>query len=1148
MQQNLETFEKTLNIARTIESVLIQGANVKGDLNEELPLLKIHKQNKQTTNNKFKLICFSCGSTGHPRAKCRLRNATCNICHKSGHIAKACRSKQFKNNNIINTIRTTSINTTSSTKSIQVKLLIDDIPVKLQLDTGSPITLVDEQLWIQMGCPALQSVHMNLNSFTGHPIKLKGQKVVNVKYKNQYFQLNLHFLAGVGNKILGLDWIHALHINSKSLNDIFSDGIMAQVNLQFKNSHDLLIHYNDIFKDGLGCCKLKAHLYVKPNVIPKFFKPRSLPFAYRQLVEMELIRLVNEGVLEPISISRWAAPIVVVPKPGGKVRICADLSTGVNQVLDIEQYPLPKPDELFTVLNGGEKFTKIDLSDAYLQVQLDDDSKELLVINTHKGLFRFNRLPFGIASAPSIFQKIMDQMIAGLDGTICYLDDIIVTGKNTIDHLNNLQQLFIRIREYGFHLNKQKCSFLQNQVEYLGYIVDKHGIHSSPSKTTAIIKMPRPGNISQLRSFLGMVNHYAKFIPKLTERLFPLYELLKMNKPWNWTYQCENAFKSIKEILISPMALVHYDPALPLVMAADASNVGVGAVIFHRYPNGSEKVIAHASKTLTPTEKKYSQIEKEALALIFGVQKFDQFLRGRRFTLLTDHKPLLTIFGSKKGIPTTSANRLQRWALRLMGYSYDIQYRSTHQFGQADGLSRLPAGPDTKFDQSDPTESRLINLIQQELQYALPLRAAQIAIETNKDKILSQVYNYILSGWPTTNIEHLQSYYRIRNELSTAHGCITWGFRTIIPTCFRKRLLNHLHSSHLGMAKMKAEARQYFWWPLLDKDIENIVNQCPSCSDNSKQPPKASLQQWNVPEQPWQRIHVDFMGKFFNYYYLIVVDAHSKWLEVLVMNNISTKATINALQLLFSRYGLCEQIVSDNGTQFTSEEFKQFCFSNGIEHIRTTPGHPQSNGQAERYVNTVKSAIKKGLYKGGQVTDVLNKFLFSYRTTPHATTNLSPAELFLKRKPRTVLDLLRPSATDISMKARNRYKLNFDRHTKDRQFNIGDKVLVRDFRDNPNQVKWTPGVLIGRIGSRIWSVQISDKIWRRHENQIKIRCYSTDDDVITIPTSSPPTTPTSNNSSSFSCKPNPVQGAQGPLILRRSSRKKRKTKRLIEET
>ena len=426
----------------------------------------------------------------------------------------------------------------------------------------------------------------------------------------------------------------------------------------------------------------------------------------------------------------------------------------------------------------------------------------------------------------------------------------------------------------------------------------------------------------------------------------------------------------------------------------------------------------------------------------------------------------------------------------------------------------------------------------------------KLLLKQKKIKYLSQVYNYILSGWPTTNIEHLQSYYRLRNELSTSHGCITWGFRTIIPSCFRQRLLNHLHSSHLGMAKMKADARRYFWWPLLDKDIENIVNQCPNCSENSNQPPKASLHQWNVPEQPWQRIHIDFMGKFLNYYYLIVVDAHSKWLEVFVMNDISTKATITALQSLFSRYGLCEQIVSDNGTQFTSDEFQQFCSTNGIEHLRTPPAHPQCNGQAERYVNTVKSALKKGLYKGGKVMDVLNKFLFSYRTTTHSTTNLSPAELFLKRKPRTVLDLLRPSATEMSMKARTRYKLNFDRHTKDRQFNIGDNVLVRDYRNNSNQIKWTPGVLISRIGSRIWSVQIGDKIWRRHENQIKSRSYSYDDNIIISPNSSSAsssTTTTSNNSSSTTPKLNPVKGVKDPVILRRSSRVKKKPQRLIDE-
>ncbi|CAF4638013.1 unnamed protein product, partial [Rotaria sp. Silwood2] len=790
----------------------------------------------------------------------------------------------------------------------------------------------------------------------------------------------------------------------------------------------------------------------------------------------------------------------------------------------------------------GTLFSKIDFSEAYLQVELDDDSKELLVINTHKGLFRFNRLPFGVASAPSIFQKIMDQMLSGLEGAVCYLDDIIVMGKNKIDHLNNLKNVFTRIKDYGFHINKSKCIFLHDHVEYLGFVVDKNGVHSSPSKTTAIINMPKPTNVSQLRSFLGMVNHYAKFIPKLSDRLLPLYSLLKKNIPWKWDRFCDKTFTNIKQSLTSPLILTHYDPDLPLVLAADASNSGVGALIYHRYPDGTEKVIAHASKTLTSTERNYAQIEKEALAIVYGVHKFDQFLRGRRFTLLTDHKPLTTIFGSKKGIPTTSANRLQRWALRLMGYIYDIEYRSTSKFGHADGLSRLPIGSDKDFDIQDPGEIGLVALIQQELQNDLPLRAIQISKATQKDPILIQVYNYTLSGWPLSINDNLQPYYRIRNELSTSHGCIIWGLRTIIPSCFRNYLLNYLHLSHPGMTRMKIDARRYFWWPSLDKQIEDRVRKCSNCTENSKQPIKVPLSPWPVPDQPWKRIHLDFMGKFMGLYFLIIVDAYSKWLEVVTMHNPSTKSTVDALSSLFARYGLCETIVSDNGTQFTSTEFTEFCARNGIQHITTSPGHPQSNGQAERYVDIVKSALKKGLFYGGKISDVLLKFLFCYRTTPHATTNSSPAELFFKRQLRTVLDLLRPNTIDSSYTSQCRYKKNFDQHTKERYFQKNNKVLVRDFRNNSNKIKWTPGVLIDRQGSRIWIVKVENYTWRRHENQIKHREWSTDEDVITVdPTITPTTDHNKSSSSSSSTSHNGLQ------VLRRSSRLKKPVKRLIQE-
>ena len=198
---------------------------------------------------------------------------------------------------------------------------------------------------------------------------------------------------------------------------------------------------------------------------------------------------------------------------------------------------------------------------------------------------------------------------------------------------------------------------------------------------------------------------------------------------------------------------------------------------------------------------------------------------------MTDHKPLITIFGSKKGVLTTAANRLQRWAIRLMGYSFDIQYRSTTKFGQVDGLSRLPIGPDVNFDKDDSIENHLIHLIQCEYQQELPLRASHIAQATQKDPILTQVYHYILSAWPDKQPEFLSNYYKIRTELSISNGCIMWNLRTVIPSCHRNYLLRFLHSTHPGMTRMKVDCRRYFWWPLVDKDIEDLVRKCPNCMD-----------------------------------------------------------------------------------------------------------------------------------------------------------------------------------------------------------------------------------------------------------------------------------------------------------------------------
>ena len=438
---------------------------------------------------------------------------------------------------------------------------------------------------------------------------------------------------------------------------------------------ETLSKHKSVFDTRLGhCTKVQAHIHLKPTAIPKFFKPRPMAFAFLDSVKDEIHRNVETGILERVDTSPWAAPIVPARKPTGKVRICGDFKVTINPQILADQHPIPSIDELLTHLNNGEKFTKLDLSDAYLQVELDEESKKLVVINTPLGLFRYNRMPFGIANAPAIFQRIIDQIIAGIPMCGAYLDDIIITEANETDHLSTIDKVLSRLGEFGLRCKLVKCSFYQEEVSYLGYIIDKNGKRPDPSRVTAILGLPIPKNVKELEAFIGKMNYYGKFVPNFSDLCQSLNRLRKNDVQWTWTDQCQSSFQQLKRHLAESTTLVHFDRQLPIILATDASNYGIGAVLMHRYPDGSERPIDHASKTLSSAEKNYSQIEKEALSIIYGVKKFHQYLVGHGFELVMDHQPLLSIFNPTKGIRVATANRLQRWTIYLMGYTYTIRY------------------------------------------------------------------------------------------------------------------------------------------------------------------------------------------------------------------------------------------------------------------------------------------------------------------------------------------------------------------------------------------------------------------------------------------------------------------------------------------
>ena len=481
----------------------------------------------------------------------------------------------------------------------------------------------------------------------------------------------------------------------------------------------MLTKFATLFSPDLGTIHgTKIDIPLKPNAQLKFFKAR------------------------PVQISKWAAPIVPVVNRDGSIRICGDYKQTVNQASLVDPYPLPRIDDLFTSLSGGKKFSKLDLSKAYQQLVLAESSRELTTINTHKGLYHYTRLPFGISSAPAIFQRTIDSLLQGLNHVVVYLDDIVVTGSLDEGHIHNLEEVLSRLSNAGIHLKREKCSFFADQVEYLGHLINK-GLHPTDAKVEAVQKAPAPSNVSELKSFLGLLNYYSKFLPNLSSVLSPLYSLLQADKIWTWGHEEEESFTTAKALLSSSKFLVHYDPNKPLMLSFDASSYGVGAVLSHQMQDGSEKPIGFASRTMSAIEKKYSQLHKEALAIMFGISKFHQYLYGRKFTLYTDHRPLSHLFHPCRSVPQMTSSRLQRWALVLSSYQYDIRYKTGKDHGNADAFSRLLLN---EFPLNIPIPGDVV-LVMDHLD-TTPVNACSIKSWTDKDPVLSTVQRYILHGWP----------------------------------------------------------------------------------------------------------------------------------------------------------------------------------------------------------------------------------------------------------------------------------------------------------------------------------------------------------------------------------------------------------------
>ncbi|XP_055005269.1 uncharacterized protein K02A2.6-like [Boleophthalmus pectinirostris] len=750
---------------------------------------------------------------------------------------------------------------------------------------------------------------------------------------------------------------------------------------------------------------------VNNKIKPVRQKLRRLPLSIRKEVSAELTRLLQAGIIERVDASEWVSPLVVGRKRRGGLRLCVDLREP-NKSVVMDCYPLPHMEDLFAELSGATHYSQIDLSSAYHQLPLHPESRKLTAFITHDGLFQFTRVPFGLASAPSAFQKMMETILKDLPGVQNYLDDIVVYGASKEEHDRHLQAVLKRLSEAGLQINFGKSAFAQTDITFLGHVISKDGLRPSLDHLTAIAEAPPPKDMPALRSFLGLTSWFSKFIPNYATLVEPLRQRLKTSPQaeLHWDREANESFIKLKQMLLDSPPLAIYNPKLPTVITTDASDYGLGAVLSQFHSDNTECIVAFASRTLTPAERRYSTTEKEALACVWAVERWRTYVWGRRFTLRTDHQALTTLLNTK-GM-NRAGMRIARWSARLMCFQYDIEYRPGNQNVLADCLSRVPL-ESTSLTESEPDLYVEIAEISS-LFSALPLSDFKAESEDCPElKLLRQVSQ---SKWPKTKKSlpiEIQPYFLVRHELAVDSPLVFRGTRLVVPKSLRERIVHLAHEGHQGIVRTKQRLRELYWFPNMDSLVYTVLSSCTVCQscDKTAKASPAPLQPVEFPEGPFQHVAVDIVGPFERgpqdcRFAITLVDYFSKWPEVAFTPNATTATVLTFLSAVFSREGNPCAITTDNGPQFTSCAFADFLKERGIKHIKTSVYHPQANGCVERFNRVLKDCIQgaQAVHKPWKPT--VTAMLQNYRATPHATTNESPFKLLRGRPMRTKLHIL----------------------------------------------------------------------------------------------------------------------------------------------
>ncbi|XP_044753909.1 uncharacterized protein K02A2.6-like [Coccinella septempunctata] len=1004
------SLDEVLNLCQIHEQIGSQSKAM--DLADTGPSTSFGVNKIEPFNNDRGTHCTRCGKRNHsvPSKECPAKNSKCNKCGFVGHYAFLCRTdlqrKRFSSNrnsshepqnkrrrasSRVNRIEEeeTEMEGTVGIRNFQcfkvsgicpedqnddlIECNIGGVPITVLIDSGSKVNIINGGDWESLKKMEAvtwdinpQSQHSLRGYAAGEPLDVSHTFETTVSLQGKHEIITNFYVVEQGDiSILGKDVAKRLGILKLGLN----------------------INHIEEIKSFPKIKNIKVKLTINSQIKPVKQPVRRVPITLEAKVERKLKEALLSDIIEKVTEpSAWISPIVVVLKPNDDIRICVDMRRA-NEAILRENYPIPTFDSFMTKLRGAKFFSRLDLANAYHQLELDEESRPITTFITHK-------------------EKEHDYC------------------------LNNVLEVF---KVNNVLLNEEKCIKKVKELYFLGHKLSDKGIEADHAKIKTILQFRPPTTKEETRSFLGLVTYLGKFIPDLGTTTEPLRRLIRENQKFEWCQVQQESFNKLKKSLATLPILSYFDPQLRTRLVADASPVALGAVLLQFNEQRTPQVISFASKSLSATEKRYSQTEKESLALVWAVERFHYYLAGLEFELVTDHKPLEAIFKPSSKPPA----RIERWVLRLQAYKFRVIYQSG-KLNIADSLSRLcQLDEEPSFDKENEYHVRAL------LEIDSP--AAM-----NISKIITEV-------------------------------------------------LQLAHEGHPGETVMKRRLRAKVWWPFMDREVEKFVKNCRGCllvTIPDKPPP---MKRHKFPEGPWQCVAIDLMGPLPNQdQLLVIIDYYSRYQEIKFLRTTTSAVIINHLSEIFCRLGIPRSIRADNGPQFASQEFKNYCSHNNIELIHTPPYWPQANGEVENMNRAILKRLQIAQANKQNFKTELQKFTMMYNVTPHGTTGKSPSELMFNR---TIRDKI-PSMADLVVEpvdeeARDNDMVNkqkgkemedSSRRAKIIEIKQGDKVLAKNMII-PNKLiprfNNEEFTVVERKGNEVTLSSEDGQIVKRHVSHLK---------------------------------------------------------------